>query len=181
MAASPVSSSQDLASGAAAQNSERELLASLRQIRATGRIVLNLNPDSSGISNLPEIKMEDGDRFVIPAIPSTVNVVGAVYNQNSFLYERERRTDSYLKLAGGPNRDADKGHQFIIRADGKVVSREMGKGLWGNDFSKLRMYPGDTIVVPEKTFKPSILRGFLDWSQMFSQLALGAAAISVLK
>jgi protein involved in polysaccharide export with SLBB domain len=36
MAASPVSSSQDLASGTAAQSSERELLARLRQIRATG-------------------------------------------------------------------------------------------------------------------------------------------------
>jgi hypothetical protein len=45
----------------------------------------------------------------------------------------------------------------------------------------LRMNPGDTIVVPEKTFKPSALRGFIDWSQAFSQLALGAAAINVIK
>jgi hypothetical protein len=43
------------------------------------------------------------------------------------------------------------------------------------------MSPGDTIVVPDKTYKPSALRGFVDWSQMFSQFALGAAALSVLK
>jgi hypothetical protein len=29
-------------------------------------------------------------------------------------------------------------------------------------------------------FKPSALKGFLEWSQVFSQLALGAASIAVL-
>lgn len=42
------------------------------------------------------------------------------------------------------------------------------------------MNPGDTIVVPEKTIKPSALRGVLDWSQLFSQFALGAVALSVI-
>jgi hypothetical protein len=45
----------------------------------------------------------------------------------------------------------------------------------------VRINPGDTIVVPEKTFKPSALRGVLDWSQMFSQFALGAAALDVIQ
>jgi hypothetical protein len=57
----------------------------------------------------------------------------------------------------------------------------MDKGLWGNEFNNLRMNPGDTIVVPDKTFKPSAVRGVLDWSNMFSQFALGAAALSILK
>jgi protein involved in polysaccharide export with SLBB domain len=125
--------------------------------------------------------MEDGDRFVVPPVPATVNVVGAVYDQNSFLYARGQRAGMYLQLAGGPNRDADRKHEFIIRANGDVVSRYMEKGLWDNEFNNLRINPGDTIVVPEKTFKPSALRGVLDWSQMFSQFALGAAALSVLK
>jgi hypothetical protein len=57
----------------------------------------------------------------------------------------------------------------------------MDRGLWGNEFNNLRMNPGDTIVVPDKTFKPSAVRGVLDWSNMFSQFALGAAALSILK
>jgi hypothetical protein len=56
----------------------------------------------------------------------------------------------------------------------------MTKGLWGNEFDDLAMNPGDTIVVPEKTLKPSLLRGVLDWSQFFSQFALGAAALSII-
>jgi protein involved in polysaccharide export with SLBB domain len=181
LASSAVSSAQDLASGASAQGSERELLASLRQIRATGRIVLEIKPDDTGIVNLPDIALENGDRFTVPPLPASVNVVGAVFDQNSFLYARARRAGTYLQLAGGPNKDADRSHEFIIRADGEVVSRDNGKSIWSsNGFNNLRVNPGDTIVVPEKTYKPSALRGALDWSQLFSQFALGSAALSVI-
>jgi protein involved in polysaccharide export with SLBB domain len=181
LAANPVSSAQDIASGASAQSSERELIARLRQIRATGRIVLEFKPDSQGAGILPDIALEDGDSFVIPHIPASINVVGAVNDQNSFLYARGRRIGSYLRMAGGITKDADRSRSFIIRADGEVVSYETQKGLWGNQFYDLPVSPGDTIVFPEKTFKPGALRGFLDWSQVFSQLALGVAAVSILQ
>jgi protein involved in polysaccharide export with SLBB domain len=181
LAASPVSSAQDIASGASAQSSARELITRLRQIRATGRIVLEFKPDSIGANGLPDIALEDGDTFVIPHLPASINVVGAVNDQNAFLYARGRRIGSYLTMAGGLTKDADRSRSFIIRADGEVVSYESRKGLWSNEFYNLAVYPGDTIVFPEKTFKPSAMRGFLDWSQVFSQLAIGAATISLLE
>jgi protein involved in polysaccharide export with SLBB domain len=174
-------STQDAASATAAQNSQQNLLSALRQIRATGRIVLTLKPDSTGIGSLPDMTMENGDRFVIPPVPAVVSVIGAVYNQSSFLYVKGRRSGEYLLQAGGPNRDADRRHEFIIRANGDVISRNAGKSIWVDEFAKLRLDPGDTVVVPEKTFGPSVLKGVLDWSQVFSQLALGAAAISVFR
>ncbi len=182
LASSPTGSAQDLANASAAQNSEREMLASLRQIRATGRVVLRFTSTSSGVGSIPGIELEDGDQFIVPPVPGTVNVVGAVYDQNSFLYAQGQRAGAYLRQAGGANRNADRGHMFIIRADGEVVSRDRGSTIWGGgNFESQRMNPGDTIVVPEKTFKPSALRSVVDWSQMFSQFALGAAALSVLK
>jgi protein involved in polysaccharide export with SLBB domain len=181
LASSPVSSAQDLASGAAAQTSEQQLLTQLRQMHATGRIVLELKPGSNGVDALPDITLENGDHFVVPPIPASVNVVGAVFDQNSFLYETDRRAGDYLRLAGGMNRDADRKEAFVIRADGSVISRASVNGPWGNTFARLHMNPGDTIVVPEKGFKPGALRGFLDWSQLFSQFALGAAALSVIQ
>lgn len=116
----------------------------------------------------------------MPPHPATVNVVGSVYDQNSFLFSPNRRVGDYLKLAGGPSRDADKKHIFIIRAGGSVVSRTTSSGVWGNTFEAAKMNPGDTVVVPEKTLRPTALRAWLDWSQLFSQLALGVAAISVI-
>lgn len=171
---------QDVAAANAASTSSRELLYRLRQLRATGRIVLHLNPDSVGINSLPDLSLEDGDVFIVPPAPATVNVVGAVYDQNSFLYLPDHRVGDYLKTAGGPGRDADKKHMFIIRADGSVISKTTTSGVWGNTFEAAHMNPGDTVVVPEKTFRPTALRGLLDWSQLFSQLALGVAAVSVI-
>jgi protein involved in polysaccharide export with SLBB domain len=172
------STAQDVANTTAAQNSERDLVASLRRVRATGRIVLTLKPDSTGTVSLPDMTMENGDRFVIPPAPAIVNVIGAVYNQNAFLFVKGRRVSGYLQQAGGPNRDADKKYAFIIRANGDIVSRDATKSAWGNEFAGLSLNPGDTIVVPEKTFKPSALKGAAEWTQVFAQLALGAAAIN---
>ncbi|MGB8260548.1 MAG: SLBB domain-containing protein [Terracidiphilus sp.] len=165
--------------GAAA--SEQAILARLKEIHATGRLVLGFTPNSAGLGSIPDIELEDGDRLVVPPVPANVNVVGAVYDQNSFLFAARRRVGSYLQQAGGPNRDADRRHMFIIRANGSVAARAIQNGLWDSSFNNLAINPGDTIVVPEKTFRPAAMRNFIEWSQLFSQLALGSAAISILK
>jgi len=72
-------------------DSERRFAQKLRLVKATGRIVLNLDPGETGLSRLMDLSLEDDDRFVVPPRPSTVNVLGAVYNQNSFIYEPGQR------------------------------------------------------------------------------------------
>lgn len=181
LAAAPATTPQDLAGMSAAQASERAIIAELKQVRATGRIVLQFKPGSQGIDSIPNLKLENGDRFLIPSVPYTVNVVGAVFNQNSFVYAPGAEVRSFLDLAGGPNGNADRKQMFVVRANGAVVSRKMVKGAWGDEFMRLRLYPGDSIIVPEKSIKPSIMRGIIDWSQVFSQFAFGAAAIDVLR
>jgi protein involved in polysaccharide export with SLBB domain len=181
LASSPISSPQDLVGMSAAQASERELIAQLQQIRTNGRIVFEFTPDTTGADKVPDIPLENGDTFLIPSVPSTVNVVGAVFNQNSFLFRPRGQTSVYLQLAGGPNADADRKRMFVIRANGAVVSRTSVKGAWGDEFFHLKVNPGDTIIVPEKSIKASALRGIIDWSQIFSQFAIGAAAINILR
>jgi protein involved in polysaccharide export with SLBB domain len=167
---------------AASQAVTQQMIARLSQVKATGRIVLQFRPDSSNADDVPAISLENGDKFIVGPAPTSINVVGAVYNQNSFDYHPGRTLGAYLRLAGGPNRDADWRHAFLIRADGSVISRTHfhGEGFWKESFEDVRLFPGDTIVVPDKTLRPTALRGFMDWSQVFSQLALGAAAINVL-
>ena len=179
LAASPLSNGQDLAGMAAAQASEQALIGQLQQIRASGRIVFSFRPDSKGTDLIPDVPLENGDIFLIPSVPSTVNAVGAIFNQNSFLYRPDARLESYLKLAGGPNPEADRKHMFLIRANGAVISRDSVKGAWGDEFYHLKLFPGDTIIVPDKSVKPSALRGFLGLSQVFSQLMFGVAAANV--
>jgi protein involved in polysaccharide export with SLBB domain len=150
-------------------------------VKAAGRVVLDLTPASAAVQDLPEIALEDGDRLLVPFRPSTVELLGALYNKNSFLYRRGERVEDYLKRAGGPTRDADTGRMFVIRADGSVLSKQSVKGLWNGGFAELRLMPGDAVVVPERLSRGSFLRGLRDWSQVFSQFALGAAAIRVIQ
>jgi polysaccharide export outer membrane protein len=162
-------------------DAQRQLVDKLRRAKATGRIVLEMRPDSAGVDNLPDIALEDGDRLLVPYRPSSVAVLGAVYNKNSFLYRTDNRVGKYLQAAGGATRDADKGRIFVIRADGSVVSKQSVSGLWTGNFEGLRLAPGDSIIVPERLNRGATLRGIRDWTQIFSNFALGAAAVTVLK
>jgi protein involved in polysaccharide export with SLBB domain len=170
------SSSGDVA---ASREVTQEMIARLNEVKATGRIVLQFRPMSASVNDVPTLALENGDKFIVPFAPATVNVIGAVYDQNSFSYQSGRPVAYYLRLAGGSNRNADWRHTFVIHADGSVISRDHAKSFsaWSNSFESTRLNPGDTIIVPDKTMRPTALRGFMDWTQVFSQMALGAAAI----
>jgi protein involved in polysaccharide export with SLBB domain len=175
-----VTSTEQAATTQATLASQRELIGRLKEIPVNGRIVLDLDPKSQGIAALPALALENGDRLYIPNRPSTVNVIGTVFQQAAFLYGDDLRAGDYLKKAGGPSRFADKSHMVVVRADGSVVSHGTGSVLFSKNFDAVPMYPGDTLVVPSYINKTTFLRGLMDWSQLFGNLALGAAAINVL-
>jgi protein involved in polysaccharide export with SLBB domain len=111
----------------------------------------------------------------------TVGVLGAVFNQNAHLYRPGRSIEDYLRAAGGMTRQADKGRMFVIRADGSVIGKSASSGLWGAGFNSLRLRPGDTIVVPDQLPKTPFVQGLKDWTTIFTQFALGVAALKVLR
>jgi protein involved in polysaccharide export with SLBB domain len=164
----------------ASQVQERNI-GQLRSLRASGRVVLSIRPEDHDLSAIPDIALEDGDHFLVPPIPSSVNVVGSVYNQSSFVYGPDRREGDYLREAGGPDRLADARHEFIVRADGSVVSRTFSSGKLLASFNAERINPGDTIVIPQKLIRPSSLRTLLEYANVFSTLGLTAATISLVR
>lgn len=178
---SRVTSPQEAATAQTSVASQRDLIERLRKVTMNGRIVLDMQPNSGGEKALPELPLENGDRLYVPSRPSTVNVIGNVLEQSSFLYQEDLRVGDYLKKTGGPARSADKSHMFVVRADGSVVSHTADAVFFAKTFSALAMYPGDTLIVPTYINKTTFLRGMLDWTQIFSNLALGAAAINVLR
>jgi polysaccharide export outer membrane protein len=159
---------------------QRQLLDKLRQLKATGRIVLELKPNTSDIDAIPDLPLEDGDRLLVPFRPATVNVIGSVYNSNSFIFKQDKTVGDYLKISGGPTKNGDKGHLFVIRADGTTFSGHGHNGVFFKSFTEARLSPGDTIVVPEKLDKGVVLRGFKDWTQIIGTFVIGAAAAKVL-
>ncbi|MDQ2774431.1 MAG: SLBB domain-containing protein, partial [Acidobacteriota bacterium] len=85
----------------ASLESQRTALERLRKTPASGRIVLDIPPTSRSLDMVPDIPLENGDRFVVPPTPATVNVFGTVYNQASLLYKEDANIRGYLQEAGG--------------------------------------------------------------------------------
>ena len=168
-------SDRDAAASESAASGARASISRLRQLQPIGRIVLKLQPDSEGVSSLPELALEDGDRFIVPKIPANIYVEGQVYSANAFVFTPGQRTTNYLKLAGGPDREADRSRAFVLRADGSVLSRQYG------NFEHALIYPGDTIVVPPMINKRAILRDLVDISSLVGQFGIGIAAIDLLR
>jgi polysaccharide export outer membrane protein len=171
---------EDVQGASVRAEGQKQLISRLRQARATGRIVLELPIDQPLMKDLPDLALEDGDRFLVPSRPSTVSVVGAVYNQNAFIYRSEQRVSDYLSRAGGPTKDADTGSIYVIRADGSVVSQRQS-GLFFGGVSGQRLTPGDAIIVPEDLEKWRFTKSLKDWTQILYQFALGVAGLKVLK
>lgn len=164
----------DQAAAAASAQDAETAVARLRRLEPIGRIVFNLKPNSEGLNAIPNISLEDGDRFVVPRIPANVTVEGQVYSANAFLYEPHARVSDYLHRAGGPDREADKRRIFVIRADGSVVSRQYANVL------AAPIYPGDTIVVPPNLDKRAVLQRITDVATIVGNFAFGIAALDVL-
>ena len=164
----------------AALEAQRASLDKLRQLKADGRIVLNLHPDDANLNAIPDIPLEDGDHFYVPSRPIIVSVVGDVYNQGSFIQHPGKTVSRYLRDAGGPTRNADKGRIFVVRANGAVVSKDAASGFWSGGFASMVMMPGDTVVVPEQLNPGAAWRNFKDFAQILFDFGLAAAAVKVL-
>jgi polysaccharide export outer membrane protein len=159
----------------------RELISRIRNVRASGRIVLHTELDKTGHYEMPDMHIEDGDRLVVPFTPETVQVLGAVMNPQAFIFHLGAKAGEYLHLAGGTNRDGDRKRIFILRADGTTVSsHETNSSIFTRGFNDLSLYPGDSIIVPEKNLHPSALTQFLGWTSALSQSSLPAVEATAL-
>lgn len=168
---------EEAAQQAVREASNARLIASLRSLRPSGRIVLQLAPDAR---ELPDLTLEEGDRLYVPPRPTSVGVFGSVFNGGNYLYGEGRVLDDYLSLAGGPTRGADAGSTFVIRANGSVVSGQQQSGGWlrrGGNLGGLKAEPGDTVFVPEEINKITFVQAAKDWTQILYQFGLGIAGI----
>ncbi|HRY89357.1 MAG TPA: capsule biosynthesis GfcC family protein, partial [Rubrivivax sp.] len=175
-----VASADEAAAQAGRVAGTQRLLERLRAIRPTGRVVLQIPPDSR---ELPNLVLEDGDRLLVPSEPTSVGVFGSVFNAGNYLREPGRNLADYLRMAGGPTGGADKGGTFVLRANGTVVSnlqvKTWGSGL-SDQFERTPALPGDTLFVPEQLDKTTVIQNVKDWTQILYQFALGAAAFVTL-
>jgi len=164
---------------------QKALINKLKLAKASGRVILKMQPVDIFKNTPSDLKLNGGDTLNIPREPATVNVVGAVYNPNSFTYNKDKTLRYYVAQTGGPTKNADEESIYVVRADGTVFSSRQSPSIlgaswnpdyrrWGfwNNFENLPVFPGDTVLVPEKIIKPSFMREVKDITEVLYQIAV---------
>lgn len=158
---------------------QRSVAQKLRNVKAEGRIVLELESGNAQVKNLPNLPLQDGDSIYVPRKPGTIDVLGSVFQPNTFIYKPDRNVKDYVLLAGGKTATADGSEMYVIRADGTSKS---GRGTgWFSSLDGTTVNPGDTIVVPESVERSSWRQSVKEWTAIFYQFGLGAAGLKVLR
>ena len=163
---------------------QKILLDRLKSFKASGRISLELDPAST---ELPALRLEDGDQILVPSRPSFVGVFGEVMAEASFIHNSSATVSDYLDKAG-LTRDADTSNIMLVRADGSVEgssNRSWWFGLGSATIANKKLNPGDTIFVPgvidRRSAYTQFIQGAKDWTTLLYQFGLGAAALKTLR
>jgi protein involved in polysaccharide export with SLBB domain len=171
---------------------KRDLISRLKSATATGRVVIKLTSLEKLKGSEYDLELEDNDSLNIPPMPSSVMVMGRVYNSNAILYSKNKPLNYYLSMVGGPAENADKDRIYLVRADGSTISRTQ-ESLFGfrwdpdanrwvsGGFMETPIGPGDTILVPEKFERTYWARELKDWTQILFQIALAAGVVAALQ
>jgi protein involved in polysaccharide export with SLBB domain len=153
----------------------QSLLASLREAKPVGRLVIDLNRASQAEpGSEQDIVLKDGDRLMVPRVVQEVTVIGEVQSATSHLFRHDLDRDDYIAMSGGLTPRADKDHIYVVRADGSVVARS--SGAWFNSSVDIRS--GDTIVAPLDTERMRPLPFWIAVTTIIYNLSIAAAAVN---
>jgi protein involved in polysaccharide export with SLBB domain len=170
----------------AARSSERgtgnlqgaaQLIATLAQAEAPGRVVVEADPRVLEIRPDLDTILEAGDTIFVPKRPNFVLALGDVNNPGALQFVAGKPPAAYLREAGGTLSSADEGRAFLVLPNGTAQPVRLGGWSGGGGTPPP---PGSTIIVPKNIdplFRLSVIR---DITTIIAQLATSVATVAVL-
>ncbi|MGA1823550.1 MAG: SLBB domain-containing protein [bacterium] len=175
-------SSEDIMAQRTLQGTLQQVLTKVEGIEVDGRVVIKIKSIEDLENSKYDFILEDGDEVIIPKRPSTVIVVGEVYNTTSFIFDGiNSEVGYYLDACGGLNEIASEEDIYLVLADGSIISnRYVKENYWWKDIRSVNIGVGDTIVVPRRLRFPSYMRDVKDITQILYQIATTVAVTKAL-
>ena len=152
------------------------LVSRLRTTKPIGRMVVETDPYRIDRDPMLNISLEDGDKLHIPKRPSSIHVIGEVYNPSSHSYNSEYEPSDYIGLSGGVSSVSDNRNIYVILPNGATIKPKRGYFS-----SKAALTPGSTIVVPRDSRPFDWLILTRELAPILASLSTSAAAIAVLQ
>jgi len=180
-------SAEEVAAKKAEMEQKAKLVASIKALRAMGRMTIYLGHQRLLKGSEYDIELEDRDTLFVPQKNSVVSVVGSVMTQGSYIYSEKLGYLDYIGQTGGLTSSADASNIFVMKVDG--TARRLARGMmnwsstrerweltgYGEEIREIE--PGDTIVVPEKTERIAWLREIRDITQILMNTAVTAGVV----
>jgi protein involved in polysaccharide export with SLBB domain len=169
-------------SGGQALETGSALLDQLRDLRAVGRLVIDLEQLSARARSsdvVYDVELRDGDQLLVPKQSQEITVLGETQQNTSHLFQPGLTRDDYIDMSGGLTRRADKKRIYIVRASGAVVTGNRSRWFGRGQQTELR--PGDTVVIPLDTDRIRPLTFWTNVTQILYQGALAVAAIQTFR
>ncbi|MBI4715125.1 MAG: SLBB domain-containing protein [Nitrospirae bacterium] len=116
-------------------------------LEPSGRIIVNLPEALSDPGGKDDLVLKDGDTLKIPTRTMAVNVIGAVMRPTTVAYEKKRKLEQYINLAGGYTEDANQEKTLVLRLDGSILPVAEVDAL----------EDGDVLYVPPKVMSLEIV------------------------
>ncbi|MGD0276260.1 MAG: SLBB domain-containing protein [Syntrophales bacterium] len=166
---------------------KRAFIESLKQLKATGRMMIRLANIRLLKGSEYDIELEEGDTLDIPQINKVINVLGSVMSPGSYVYLNNYTYKDYIDMAGGYTSYADASKTFVLKVDGSARRLDRGFLNWSDSGSRWEMAgfgqetkaiePGDVIIVPEQFDQIAWLRTVRDISQILMNTAVVAGVV----
>lgn len=157
----------------------QQLLGQLRESRATGRLVIDLDRILRGEKSrgaIHDVQLKSGDRLIIPRISQEVTVIGEVQYATSHIFDQSLDRSDYISRSGGITSKADEKRIYVVRANGEVVASSGNR--WLRNVGGTEIRPGDTIVVPLDADRLAPLTLWSSVTQIVYNLAVAVAAVN---
>lgn len=143
------------------------LVDQLRARQIDGRLVLQSSSADRQFQG--NFVLENNDELFVPSTPLSVGVYGMVNSSADFRFTPGLTVKDYVKMAGGYSRFADKGHVFVVRANGTL--------LGGGSANGAKAMPGDLIFIPINSERGAFWAKLRDLLSFGMQSTLTAAAV----
>ena len=152
------------------------VLTELKESEVSGRVVVDLDKDEQ------TILVQEGDRILIPENTNQVYVFGSVSDAGSALHAKGQDFEYYINKKGGLTSNADNKNIFVLHPNGETFKLKIKKNLFTSFDSKIEIYPGSVIYIPE-----SLDNGYQTrlqtqaYAAILGSLGISLASLSVLK
>jgi protein involved in polysaccharide export with SLBB domain len=135
-------------------------------IKRGGKILsINLTNDIESDKNF----LADGDIVFIASENGTVSTIGAVQNENLFIWEKGQKSKYYIRNSGGRIK-SEAGDAYLVLPNGKTKKI--------NVFRNPRVLPNSQIVVNRKVNKQEQGNGEKAWDRMIKVITIVTSSLT---